>query len=74
MEYYWPNEFIPVRRMDALISRKGSLSTKQPRCENIPADIYGGKEYEMIENRRHKVMCQTVVETKESTWKRMRMP
>ena len=23
----------------------------------------------MIENRRHKVMCQTVVETKDSIWK-----
>ena len=25
----------------------------------------------MIENRRYKVMCQTVVETKESKWKRI---
>lgn len=39
MEYNRHNEFIPVRRMNARISRKGSLSAKEPRCENVPADI-----------------------------------
>ena len=32
--YNWHNEVIPVRGMNALISRKGSLSTKGPNgCE-----------------------------------------
>ena len=34
---------------------------------NVPVDVLWEKRMQIIENRRHKVMCQTVPETKEAS-------